>query len=232
MNTKPKPKVRPKPEPKAAPGEPPSVDLEPTAREWLTDALRALLNALPDPHSAKKRTTVLRLAFAMANREPVKDVFGRDDTCAEAIWYGKWQHNPAIKAAFDACYHRALDWRDKETTRIEADYRLKFRQAVAKNAALAPDAIASVMLDAKYPGPARTDAALKIVGLFDPDADKSSVYAPVGATNEINQNVNVERDMESLGAKRWAEVALLLSHLQQQEQAESDGQMNAPDPTL
>jgi hypothetical protein len=193
MATQPKPKVKSKPEPHAAPGEPPSVDLEPAAREWLTDALRALLNALPDPHAAKKRTTVLRLAFAMANREPVKDVFGRDDTCAEAIWYGKWQHDQKIEAAFDACYRRALDWRDEETTRIEADYRLKFRQAVARNAALAPDAISSVMLDAKYPGPARTDAALKLVGLFDPDADKSSVYAPVGgASNETTQNVNVD----------------------------------------
>lgn len=175
------------------------IDLDTTARDWLTDALRALLNALPDPHSAKKRTTVLRLAFAMANREPVKDVFGRDDTCAEAIWYGKWQHDPAIKAAFEACYARALEWRDQETATIEAHYRTKRLRKIAEYAAEAPDTYKSVMQDTIQRGDVRINAASKLISLADPDtASKAQLNQPGGVEQNLTINELADDDLIAL----------------------------------
>lgn len=177
----------------------PSIDLDTTARDWLTDALRALLNVLPDPHSAKKRTTVLRLAFAMANREPVKDVFGRDDTCAEAIWYGKWQHDPAIKAAFDACYARALEWRDQETVALEAYYRTKRLRKIAEYAALAPDTYKDVMQDIKQIGTTRINAASRLISLADPDtASKAQLNQPGGVEQNVTINELADDDLIAL----------------------------------
>ena len=173
-----------------------SIDIEPTARDWLTPELRVLLNALPDPHSAKKRSTVLRLAFAMANREPVKDVFGRIDTCAEAIWYGKWQHDPAIKAAFEACYQRALEWRDIETAAIEAHYRTKRLRKIAEYAAEAPDTYKTIMADDKQRGSDRIIAASKLISLADPDtASKAQLNQPGGIEQTVTINELPDDDL-------------------------------------
>jgi len=54
---------------------------------WMTAEIRALLVAIKPPHVAKKRRTVIKLAFARANEQPVKDVFAQDDVCSEQIWY-------------------------------------------------------------------------------------------------------------------------------------------------
>jgi len=73
---------------------------------WLTADIRHKLAAIRPPHVPKKRVTVIKLAYARANEEPVKAVFNQPDTCHETIWYTKWQHIAEVKAAFDACYER------------------------------------------------------------------------------------------------------------------------------
>jgi hypothetical protein len=155
------------------------------ARELITPALLALLNAIQNPHAAKKRATVRKLAFALANNEPVKNVFDQPDTCAETIWYGKWQYDPAIKAAYDAYVSRVLEWRDQETARLEAYYRTVRLQKIAKYAAVAPDEIANVMGNSTERGQTRLDAALLMLKLADPAA-ADGAQLNRGATIENN----------------------------------------------
>lgn len=127
--------------------------------EWLTDDIRRLLREIKGEHAAKKRITVIKLAFARANGIPVKRVFNQEDTCAEVIWYTKWAKNPAIKAAYEACCQRALEWVDEQTAALEVSFRLIRRQSVARYAALAPREVAAVMKDTKQIGLARINAA-------------------------------------------------------------------------
>lgn len=164
---------------------------------WLTDDLRALLAAIPGPHQVKKRTTVIRLAFALANQQAVKDVFDQPDTCAEAVWYGKWRSRPEIRAAFQACYARALEWRDAETARIQAAYRAQRLQSVARFAASAPAALAEVMSDAGQRGGDRINAAMKLIGLAEPQADAGGLYSPVGSVDQSQTVVIGDNDLDA-----------------------------------
>lgn len=115
--------------------------------EWITDEIRGLLAQIRGQHARKKRSTVIRLAFARANEQPFAEVFRLDDVCSETIWYQKWRHVPEIAAAYEACYQRALSWADEQTARLEDHYRRQRRQSVARFAADAPGQLAEVMRD-------------------------------------------------------------------------------------
>lgn len=153
---------------------------------WMTDELRSALSAIPGPHERKKRNTVILLAFARANNQSVKDVFNQPSTCNETIWYTKWKFDPAIDAAFQACYARALAWADDETARVESHYRRIRKQKIAELAAEAPNALHSVMTDKEQGGGVRIKAANDLMRWADPDL---SAKIPGGDTTEVNVNM-------------------------------------------
>lgn len=161
------------------------------ARPWITDEIRGLLAAIKPPHLEKKRRTILLMAFARANQVPVLEVFSRPDTCAMAIWYEKWARDPAIKAAFDACYARALEYADEETANLEAHYRRQRRQAIGLFAAQAPAALAAVMDATDQRGSDRINAALSLIKLADPDA-RDVATPPSSNADGPTQTVTVE----------------------------------------
>jgi hypothetical protein len=155
------------------------------ADEWMTEEIRTLLGAIRPPHLEKKRKTILLVAFAKANAEPLKPIFGREDTCAESIWWGKWSRQPDIAAALEACTQRALEWADDETVTIEAKYRNDRRRSVARWAAAAPDALASVMADKGQRGSDRINAAVTLMKLADPEAVVQTVVGGVEQTQQV-----------------------------------------------
>lgn len=138
-------------------------------RQWLTAEVRELLEAIRQPHVEKKRRTCILLAFARASQQPTKAVFERDDTCADTIWYSKWQYMPDVRAAFEACYARALNWADAETAALEAHYRRERRKAIGQYAAQAPAELAAVMAGPGQRGADRINAAVTLIKLADPE---------------------------------------------------------------
>jgi hypothetical protein len=162
---------------------------------WLTDDIITKLEAITKPHINKKRTTVIKLAFAKANNQPLDAVFNQPDTCARIIWYTKWKNDPAIKAAYEACYERALGWNDEQTVYLEAYYRSQRRQSVAKYAAEAPASLADVMRNQQEKGGARISAANALITWADPEAaGKAQPAAPPGSGDIINNLINVSED--------------------------------------
>lgn len=172
----------------------PSVDTE-----WKNDDVRKALDAIQGPCEGKKRTTVILVAFAMANESPFNSVFKRKDTCSRAIWYGQvrrngrhklgWREIPEVAAAVDICKRRALDWRDEQTARIEAYYRSIRLRSVAELAAQAPEALATVMKDSEQRGSDRIKAANDLLSWADPEA--AGKVRPV-ASIEQDVNLNLE----------------------------------------
>lgn len=174
------------------------------ADEWLTDEIRALLAAIRGPHVDKKRTTVLLIAFARANAEPIKPIFEREDTCAESVWWGKWSRQPDIRAALEACEARALEWADRETVRIEARHRQERRRALAKWAAAAPDALGAVMGGGGQRGSDRINAAVTLIRLADPE---TAAGVQPTAVLEQSQMVVIDDAREQLARLLGAEPA-------------------------
>lgn len=153
---------------------------------WLTPEVRSLLYAIPGPHREKKITTVIRVAFALANQEPLKAVFDQPDTVTEAIWYQKWRHQAAIGAALEATYQRAREFADDETIRQEEFHRRERKRATARYAAQAPAALAEVMNGAEYKSSDRINAAVTLIRLAEgQDAQ------PVAAGSEVRSESNV-----------------------------------------
>ena len=171
-----------------------------SGRQWMTEEIKALLFAIQGAHAAKKRTTVIKLAFAKANQQPLREVFGQEDTCAETIWYQKWQYVPAIKEAFDACYQRAMEWADEETVSVEEHYRRLRRQSVARYAAQAPTSLAAVMAGAEQRGADRISAADTLMRWAEPDtAAKVGRSQPAGSSDQtVNVNFLAELDDHEL----------------------------------
>lgn len=158
-------------------------------REWMTDEIRSLLKAIRGAHAVKKRTTVVKLAFARASQQKVKEVFEQEDTCAEVIWYQKWQHVAEIKAAYEACLERALTWRDEATAELEAHYSRLRRQSIAELAADAPWALADVMLDEKQKGGDRISAANALITWADPESAGKARPTGPAASVDVAQTV-------------------------------------------
>lgn len=144
-----------------------AIDAQPQGWQWITPEIRALLDAIPGPHEVKKRRTVILLAFAYANSEPVAPIFDQPDTCAQRIWWTKWQHIPEVAAALDACRLRARDCVDQETVAIEEQRRRERRRAIAEYSAKAPAALATVMDGADQKGADRINAAVTLMNLAD-----------------------------------------------------------------
>lgn len=173
-----------------------------TLPAWLDDHCRQLLRAIRDPERAKKRRTVIELASACANQIPFTKVFERPDCCNANTWYGDnrtlhtgarkpgWKDLPDVAAAVEACRERALDDADEQTAALEAHYTRARRQAIARYAAEAPVALASVMAAPAQRGADRINAALALIKLADPDTrDMPNPQPPADAPT---QTVTVE----------------------------------------
>lgn len=155
--------------------------------EWMTDEIRTLLQSIRGRWAAKKRATVIKIAFALANEQPLAPLFKQDDVCSETIWYQKWRHQPTVRAAFDACYQRALEWSDEETARLEAFYRQKRLRSIAEHAADAPAQLADVMKTDEAGGN-RIRAADTLMRWAEPDtAGKLQPTPESGGDTVINQ---------------------------------------------
>ncbi len=173
------------------------------AYQWYTEEIAEKLRAIQGSPVGKKRATVIQLAFARANDQPVKEVFNRDDTCAETIWYTKWKHDPVIWAAYEACLKRALDWRDQETAAIEEHYRRLRRQRVATKAAEAPEALAEVMHDTGQRGADRISAANALMGWADPEAASKARPAAPAANIEQKTTINELGELSNEELDGW-----------------------------
>lgn len=167
---------------------------------WMTDDIRAKLALLTGRHARKKRTSVIKLAFAMAQQKPLKKLFSDEDVCSEMIWYTKWKTDPLIAEAFSACYERSLAWIDEETAYIEDHYRQKRRRSLAQYSAMAPAALAAVMGNAGEKGDARIKAADTLIRHADPE-----VAGQVKASGGLSVGVEVgdidaaiERELQRL----------------------------------
>ena len=161
------------------------MDVPQEGQQWLTEELETLLRAIRGGQVAKKRATVIKLAFAKANQQPLKAVFGQADTCSEATWYGKWRFLPAVRAAYEACCARALAWADEETAALEAHQRRRRRRATAQYAAQAPAALAAVMADPGQRGADRISAANALMTWADPEeAQKAQPEPPPASGSE------------------------------------------------
>ena len=160
--------------------------------KWMTEDLRAALMRIRGQHAAKKRTTIIKLAFARANQQPVEEIFRQRDTCNQRVWYQKWQFDERIQAALELCYERAMAFADEETLMLEAHYRQARRQSLARYAADAPAALAAVMAGQDQRGADRINAADTLMRWAEPE-----VAGQVGAAQSaasIEQNVNVSSD--------------------------------------
>ena len=163
------------------------IKLPEEVNEWLTDDLRELLRRIRGRWARKKRATVIKLAFARANEQPLSEVFSEEDVCSETIWYQKWRHQELIAEAYEACYQRALEWMDDETARIEAYYRRQRRQSVARHAADAPAELASVMKEDEAGGN-RIKAADTLMRWAEPEtASKLHPTPESGGDQVVNQ---------------------------------------------
>jgi hypothetical protein len=69
-------------------------DLTTESSTWLPDDICRKLAAIQPPHAHKKTGTIVRLAYARANEEPVKAVFDQPETCNETIWYNQMATHP------------------------------------------------------------------------------------------------------------------------------------------
>lgn len=161
-------------------------NLPPELLTWLTADIRAKLAAIKPPHVSKKRATVVRLAYARANEEPVKEVFNRPETCNETIWYTKWQYIPEVKAAFEACYERLLAWADEQTAAVQSYYRQQRLQAIARYAAAAPEQLARVMTGPEFKGSEVISAANALLTWADPEAAGKAQPPATTPDTEVN----------------------------------------------
>jgi hypothetical protein len=119
--------------------------------------VQAALDAIGEPHSRKKRCTVLRLAEARATGVSVRTVFEQDDTCNVQTWYGRgandtgWKDDPAIASALEVATKRAQWWQDQEEGQRIA---LRQKQLAATQdelvdlSALATQTLADLMMNA------------------------------------------------------------------------------------
>lgn len=165
--------------------------------KWLTEEIQEKLRAIQNPHAAKKRTTIIRLAFAQAMQVPIREIFSQKDVCNEATWYTKWQYEPEIRGAYDACCRRALDWVDEELAAQEEHFRRARRHAIAKWSAEAPQALAAVMLGQEQKGADRISAANSLITWADPEAaGKAQPPPPPDGGVEI-QNVGLLAGIEN-----------------------------------
>lgn len=167
------------------------------AYEWMTDEIHDLLQAIQaSRHVRKMRDSVVLLANAVGTGNPVKPVFGQEGVCCSDVWYRKWKKDPIIRAAYEACLERVLEYRDEQTAALEAHWSAVRRRNIAEKAAVAPIALAAVMADTGQKGGDRIEAATRLLKFSDPDLGK----VQTGGTTAMSVDVEARVDGEILTA--------------------------------
>lgn len=156
----------------------PKIDLPDGSFDWMNEQVLDALAEIEGPHVAKKRTTVIKLAFAHATQQPIKSVFDDPDTVNSSNWYSKWQYIPEVRQALEICIERASTWVDEHTAAMEYYYSSLRRQEIARRAAEAPGALATVMNDPEVRGSDRISAANSLLTWADPKSASQAQPAP------------------------------------------------------
>lgn len=170
-------------------------------KDWITDDVLSLLKDIRGKHAAKQRSTVIAIAFARANQIPIEEVFKRRDTCNQRIWYQKWQYDPKLVTALEACYEAAQGYKDSETIAHELYYTHKRRRAIAKYASDAPAALAAVMDDHEQRGADRINAADTLMRWAEPDtAGKVHPGTSIDASVNFDIDTAIERELADLAS--------------------------------
>jgi len=139
------------------------------AEGFLNEEVLAALRAIRPPEQAKKRATVLLLAFAVANDQAWARVFEDKRTCNQRIWYQKWQYLAEVAQALEVCTARALEWRDVETAQVETHATQERRRAIARASLSAVRGLEMTALSREDRADYRTEAAMRLLALADPD---------------------------------------------------------------
>jgi len=172
-------------------------DLPIETGEFWTPEVREALNAILRPHVAKKRATVLLLAFAEATQNSKTDVFEDPRACNQRVWYQKWQHEPEVAHALEICTARALAWRDEQTLRIEATALQERRRAIAEGSLDAITGLRTIALNSADRADYRTEASRVLLTLADEVlatrlAAMESRALPVEITEQPEQVVKLD----------------------------------------
>lgn len=145
-----------------------SVDTTPS---WLDEELRDALNEIPGPHERKKRTTVLRLAAAMASGVPIRNVFVSKDTCDRGNWYTRqspvhktgWNEIPEVANALELARRKAHGFYDDlEAEGLALRRRILFQTEtrLAEISGAAAETLLDVMMDPDVASDVRRKAAV------------------------------------------------------------------------
>lgn len=140
------------------------------APEWWTVEVAQALNAIRGHEAARKRRTVLALAFAVARGESQESVWAANDpeVCSRTTWYEKWKHQPDVVRALTICAERAMAWRDEETARMEALSLQQVRRGLAEDAKRAiVGGLMGIISDANARGDHRLAAIRQFTALWN-----------------------------------------------------------------
>jgi plasmid maintenance system antidote protein VapI len=137
------------------------------AGRWLTSEVRDALEEIAGPHLAKKRATVLLLAFATATDTSWTEIFEDPRVCNQRIWYQKWQYDAAIAAALELATEHALAWRDSRTAAIESRAAQERRRAIALGSLSAVKGLEVTALNRDDRADHRTEASRVLLSLAD-----------------------------------------------------------------
>jgi plasmid maintenance system antidote protein VapI len=179
------------------------------AGRWLSSEVLDALNDIEGYHVAKKRSTVLLLAWATASDVPWSTVFDDPRCCNQRIWYQKWQYDEAIAEALDICTERALAWRDRETARIERAAAAKRHRSIAEGSVDAVAGLRATALSNDDRADYRTEASRILLALADPDlAVRLGQVTPAGGL-EMHGTLGIN----GLGSLGEAELDALIRNL-------------------
>lgn len=105
--------------------------------DWMSGEVEAALRQVGMDRTQSVRslmhTTILRLAYAHATKQPMAPVFDLPDTCSETTWYGRnrrggrkpgWSHDPSVVNALEVATERARRWEDTRISRALTEARL------------------------------------------------------------------------------------------------------------
>lgn len=167
------------------------------AKAWLNQELAEKLKAIRGKEAAKKRYTIIAIAFAEARQESITQLLKTDRrTCAQSIWYDKWRHDPLVKDALEAATQRALDYADECTIAIEAHYQRIRRQRTAEKSADVPLTLAEIMDDKQQRGADRISAANSLMGWAEPD--NAAKVRPATPASSFEQTITQGIDLSGL----------------------------------
>lgn len=104
---------------------------------WMTAEVEAALKGIDagrrTKDTAKKWSTVLRLAEGLAHGESMRALLAGPDTCNLATWYGKWSRDPLVGEALRLAQVAATRWKAAAGARALAESRELLQLETVRN---------------------------------------------------------------------------------------------------